>query len=148
MYMPPNFTVRPGTWVTDQTGHIGYTLCLSLGRSTADLASLNHHFAECVPAGSTQRGRKFFRQASIPTPVPRASAAKVYGMRRQRYARGHSLHSCPGTCFTHGRPAAERRNCNNDAIASIAGSSTQNGEVRRRPSQVEAGADPADCDFS
>jgi hypothetical protein len=25
---PPNFTVRPGTWVTDQTGHIGYTLCL------------------------------------------------------------------------------------------------------------------------
>ena len=24
----PNFTVRPGTWVTGKTGHIGYTLCL------------------------------------------------------------------------------------------------------------------------
>lgn len=22
----PNFTVRPGTWVTEQTGNIGYTL--------------------------------------------------------------------------------------------------------------------------
>ena len=25
-YRPPNFGVRPGAWVTDQTGHIGYTL--------------------------------------------------------------------------------------------------------------------------
>ena len=33
-----NDHVRPGTWVTNQTGHIGYTLCLFSGLGTTDLS--------------------------------------------------------------------------------------------------------------
>ena len=32
-----NAYVRPGTWVTNQTGHIGYTLRLSFAHTTSDL---------------------------------------------------------------------------------------------------------------
>jgi hypothetical protein len=37
----PNFTVRPGTWVTDQPGHIGYTLLLSWDLATGIHRSSN-----------------------------------------------------------------------------------------------------------